>query len=318
MSRKVINGISKFSKAKKTNQQAQAIYTDAETVLKTVHTQTVKSLDELGKIKLMAWSYTIPSFVSQFEKLHAIEVSGEVEIDQIREMQDCLAQLKEISIKASEVVGGGLGTLGAGALAGFGSYGGAMLLASASTGTSIASLSGAAATNATLAWFGGGSLASGGLGITGGITILGGIAAAPVLMVGGIVLNANARQKLAHAKSNLETAKKAAEEMRLAIASCRAIKRLAEQFSHHVKLLDKKVEVLLYVFEDIMLSHESDDGTVEYEKLDEGDRKQIHLTLQATQVLKSLLETSLITEDGVIRDVCQAVLKKASAFESTL
>ena len=45
----------------------------------------------------------------------------------------------------------------------------------ASTGTSIASLSGAAATNATLAFFGGGSLAAGGLGMAGGTAVLGGL-----------------------------------------------------------------------------------------------------------------------------------------------
>lgn len=47
----------------------------------------------------------------------------------------------------------------------------------ASTGTAIGSLSGAAATNATLAWFGGGSIAAGGLGVTGGAVVLtGGVA----------------------------------------------------------------------------------------------------------------------------------------------
>ena len=46
---------------------------------------------------------------------------------------------------------------------------------SASTGTAISSLSGAAATNATLAWLGGGSLAAGGGGVAAGATVLAGI-----------------------------------------------------------------------------------------------------------------------------------------------
>lgn len=49
------------------------------------------------------------------------------------------------------------------------------VIGSASTGTAIASLSGVAATNATLAWFGGGSLTAGGL------WMLGGIVAAPLV-----------------------------------------------------------------------------------------------------------------------------------------
>jgi hypothetical protein len=45
-------------------------------------------------------------------------------------------------------------------------------LATASTGTAIGSLSGAAASSATLAWLGGGSIAAGGFGVTGGIVVL--------------------------------------------------------------------------------------------------------------------------------------------------
>jgi len=55
--------------------------------------------------------------------------------------------------------------------------GGAAALGTASTGTAISSLSGAAAQSATLAWWGGGSLASGGLGMAGGAAALTGIGA---------------------------------------------------------------------------------------------------------------------------------------------
>ena len=56
----------------------------------------------------------------------------------------------------------------------------------ASTGTAISTLSGAAAANATLAWFGGGSLAAGGLGMAGGAAVLGMAAAGPALLFAGI------------------------------------------------------------------------------------------------------------------------------------
>lgn len=62
-----------------------------------------------------------------------------------------------------------------------GAWGLVSLIGSASTGTAISSLSGAAATNATFAWFGGGSLATGGAGIAGGFWVLGGIVAAPIV-----------------------------------------------------------------------------------------------------------------------------------------
>lgn len=68
-----------------------------------------------------------------------------------------------------------------GGTAAIGAWGLVSLIGSASTGTVISSLSGVAATNATLAWFGGGSLATGGAGMAGGFWVLGGIVAAPIV-----------------------------------------------------------------------------------------------------------------------------------------
>ena len=71
--------------------------------------------------------------------------------------QEDLAEMEEFSHFAGKIVSGGATALGSGALVGVASYGGATMFASASTGTAISSLSGVAATNATLAWFGGGT-----------------------------------------------------------------------------------------------------------------------------------------------------------------
>lgn len=75
------------------------------------------------------------------------------------------------------------------------------LLTTAGTGTAISSLSGVAATNATLAWLGGGTLASGGLGIAGGMWVLGGIVAAPLVAVTSIVVAMFSEGKLNDAHS---------------------------------------------------------------------------------------------------------------------
>ena len=67
----------------------------------------------------------------------------------------------------------------AGATAGALAVGAMTALGSASTGTALASLSGAAYGHALLAAFGGGSLAAGGLGMAGGAVVLGSIVAVP-------------------------------------------------------------------------------------------------------------------------------------------
>ncbi|HNZ27298.1 MAG TPA: hypothetical protein PLG34_05640 [Spirochaetota bacterium] len=73
-------------------------------------------------------------------------------------------------------------------------------LAYASTGTAISTLSGAAATNATLAWLGGGSIAAGGGGIAAGATVLGGIVAIPALTVMGIFNHLSANKQIKQIK----------------------------------------------------------------------------------------------------------------------
>ena len=84
--------------------------------------------------------------------------------------------LNDFSASAATVQGAGLGTSAA-----VGSWAMVGLLGSASTGTAIATLSGAAATNATLAWFGGGALAAGGGGMAAGMMTIGGIIALPLI-----------------------------------------------------------------------------------------------------------------------------------------
>lgn len=73
--------------------------------------------------------------------------------------------------------------LGIGSTVAVGSWSLVALAGTASTGTAISSLTGVAATNATLAYFGGGALAAGGAGMAGGTLVLGGIVIAPVIVL---------------------------------------------------------------------------------------------------------------------------------------
>lgn len=87
----------------------------------------------------------------------------------------------------------GVGSIAGGTMA-VGAWSLVTLFGSASTGTAISSLSGAAATNATLAWFGGGALTAGGTGMTGGVTVLGGIVAIPLVYVAAKSTHKNAKE----------------------------------------------------------------------------------------------------------------------------
>ena len=99
-----------------------------------------------------------------------------------------------------ELENGLLSGVAAGTLTGMGAYGSVGLLASASTGTAISTLSGAAAKSATLAWLGGGSLASGGLGMAGGTMVLGGLVTGPALAITGFHLAGKGEKALTKAR----------------------------------------------------------------------------------------------------------------------
>ena len=101
-------------------------------------------------------------------------------------------ELKNISAGAVVLLGG-IGGAAAGTAGGFAAAGATtsaiMALGTASTGTAISSLSGVAATNATLAALGGGSIAAGGGGMALGSAVLGGTTLGVGLLIGGIIFN---------------------------------------------------------------------------------------------------------------------------------
>ena len=101
-------------------------------------------------------------------------------------------ELKKISAGAGVLLGG-IGGAAAGTAGGFAAAGSTtsavIALGTASTGTAISALSGAAATNATLAALGGGAVAYGGGGMALGTAVLGGATLGVGLLVGGIIFN---------------------------------------------------------------------------------------------------------------------------------
>lgn len=184
-------------------------------VLDDTNTKTSQSLERLGELELK-----IGSDFKKFEDLIA-EILKDNNFQKFSDTkiqipQHKLNQIKEVAITATDylktVVGGGV----SGAAAGFAVYGGVMTLGAASTGTSIASLSGVAAYNATMAAIGGGSLAAGGWGMAGGAMVLGGAVVAPVLAVAGIAYAIHGSKALDKARDIRYEVNQAIEKMDVA------------------------------------------------------------------------------------------------------
>ena len=174
--KKGVKAYSDIKHAKKINNSAQEILNQAKSNLEKNRKATKNSLSTLGKTKLNVLNGCVAEFVDSFSKIKNIEVNSSIGINELKRFHIDSYEMRELrsTCEMATKVAGGLtaGTLGGGIVA-FASYGLAGNFAAASTGTLISSLSGAAATNATLAFFGGGSLATGGLGIAAGTMVLG-------------------------------------------------------------------------------------------------------------------------------------------------
>lgn len=110
--------------------------------------------------------------------------------------------------------------------------------AAASTGTAISTLSGAAATNATLAFLGGGSKASGGAGKAAGAAALNFVTIGPATLVSGFVVAAQAKKAKTKASENEARIGVAIAEMQRKKATFDAVIARAKELG---KLLDELV-----------------------------------------------------------------------------
>lgn len=163
-------------------------------------------------------------------------------IDQNMSVKDAEKKIKAERVDMEKMTNA-LTSAVTGSLAGLAASGGAYLgvgaLATASTGTAISGLSGAAATNATLAWLGGGSLASGGLGMAGGMAVMGGLVAGPLLAIGGSIFASKAAEKKEEAYENWKKVEAAAEKLKVVMSKLNAIAKYTRECNSTFKALDE-------------------------------------------------------------------------------
>lgn len=152
---------------------------------------TTSAMDALGKTELEIIK-SFEDFADIYEQIKNKPKFAEVNIGDAKLPTYTPEDLKNASVGASVLLGG-LGGAAVGTAGGFAAAGATtaavMALGTASTGTAIASLSGVAATNATLAAIGGGSLAAGGGGMALGSALLSGATLGVGLLAAGIIFN---------------------------------------------------------------------------------------------------------------------------------
>ncbi|WP_214756758.1 hypothetical protein [Exiguobacterium sp. s157] len=222
-------GAKKISEAKTIVDQAEGRYNQFKRKLDNVEMETLKKLDGLGKLKVLVWK-DFETFSSAFEKIKNRPEFEQKTTGTFKMPKHSLGEIKEIQIHALEILGTTAASAGAGVATGFAAYSGVMALGSASTGTAISSLSGAAATKAAMAALGGGSIASGGGGIALGAQVLTGAVAGPVIAVGGLLINAKGNSSLEKAGEVRREVDSAVSMMESATNYLTQLGRLTRQF----------------------------------------------------------------------------------------
>ncbi|MEV6122502.1 hypothetical protein AB0M23_18575 [Streptomyces sp. NPDC052077] len=217
-----------------------------------------------------------------------------------------LRELRQLAVSVvGSLVGGGAVGAGVGAGVGAATYMAVGAFATASTGTAISGLSGAAASSATLAWLGGGSLAAGGGGMAAGTVVLAAVVAVPALVVGGALLEWRGR-------SFRGDQEKAAEVLTEAEAELTEARRtLSEVFqrSREVRLVLRELclamEERLPAFTALVTAHD------DYSAYDAPRRARVKEVFDLACTTVTVMGTPLVGEDGRVTELSGRVVAEA-------
>lgn len=302
------------------NKNAKEIVSDANSLihaknktLDTTREATNACLEHYGRKKLDVLTRDFLTFVTLFEQIKRVEIKEGPELHNLQVgnfTQVHLAEMKnDCELAATASLGLASGSVG-GALAGFGAYSGTMMLASAGTGTAISTLSGAAATKATLAWLGGGTLASGGLGVAGGTLVLGTMVAGPALLIFGSVMGFKASEKLDEARSDMEKARTYAMEVD---GICQKLTMIAEVTNQAETLLSQLRGRFRRANEALRQTIQNQ-GT-DYQLYPEKDRNNVLIAVKFAQLLKTVVDTPILNEDG---GLCESSSGELTRIEESM
>lgn len=154
----------------------------------------------------------------------------------------------------------------------------------ASTGTAISALSGAAASNAALAWLGGGALAAGGGGMSAGSTFLG--LAGPVgWTIAGIMLAGSVGSGLYASRKNKQTA----NELLVERENIEKIIRKFSRMNHEVKALFKTTKNQI---SGVTETYRALNGS-DYNQFSKEEKLQAGLLVNSTLTLAQLINKEL-------------------------
>lgn len=260
--------------------------------------ETNSKLNELGTIQQEALE-TVVLRMGEFLRRHGRQVrEGErLLVDGIDITRSQVPGLTKLDADPVTWIRGALSSamVGSGTVAGVSTA--TTTFGVASTGTAISGLSGAAAHNATLAFLGGGSLASGGGGMALGAASLNFVTAGPALLVGGFVAHNRGQKAMTRAQESQAEMAVACQELDLRSVQLDTVEMRAQELIDLLKTLATRAIRQLDELESEPFSPEIHD-------------ERFQRALMLVLAVRDLASTTLLTSDGEINDAVTGITVK--------
>jgi hypothetical protein len=310
---KKVSGVQAYQDRKKAisaKEEADALLESLNKENERKRQESNEILADFGKTRLEALKSTVGFFLKYIEVLghnykeKEYEILGKIDIkpEQIKE-------LESVEMNASNALGtvAASGSLAAAALTGVPSAvtWGVGAFATASTGTAISSLSGAAATNATLAWLGGGSIAAGGGGMAAGATVLAGITYASMgvlaLASAGLISSAYYSKKYTEATQYLESVKEYRSKLHLGWELMNRINQRARELKSITLELQGRIENSLLYLEPLIY---------DFQNTDEYYLQTFQECAIMVKAMSELSQTPIMDEQGNLSNASNVIVSK--------
>ena len=310
---KKVSGVQAYQDRKKAisaKEEADALLESLNKENERKRQESNEILADFGKTRLEALKSTVGFFLKYIEVLghnykeKEYEILGKIDIkpEQINE-------LESVEMNASNALGtvAASGSLAAAALTGVPSAvtWGVGAFATASTGTAISSLSGAAATNATLAWLGGGSIAAGGGGMAAGATVLAGITYASMgvlaLASAGLISSAYYSKKYTEATQYLESVKEYRSKLHLGWELMNRINQRARELKSITLELQGRIENSLLYLEPLIY---------DFQNTDEYYLQTFQECAIMVKAMSELSQTPIMDEQGNLSNASNVIVSK--------
>ena len=298
-----LHGAAKMKDASDTLDATKSRHNENLKMFEEQQESTNKQMDTLGEKELKILT-SFKSFSDLIEKIQSRPEFKNIPTGGFTIPKYDKGKLKEVSIGA-EILLGGIGGAAAGTAGGFAAAGATtsavMALGTASTGTAISSLSGIAATNATLAALGGGALGSSTFagGIALGTQVLGAATLGVGLLVGGLIFNVTG-------SSLSDKADKAWAEMKRAESEINKI-------CDYLKKLSTTAKEYLDILNEIDLVYKKEIEQIEYTIMKLGKRDWYEFTEKEQLAVENAV---LLT--GLLYSMCKVKLVKQAEKENEL